>query len=103
MTNKLVTALALHLLFGAAWAQPGPGAVEKRELIYCADLMTHEEREAYRAKMQAARTFDEKAQIRATHQADMQARAASRGVAGQCEPNQGQGAGPGQGQRGPRR
>ncbi|MDP1654244.1 MAG: hypothetical protein Q8L56_16140 [Rhodocyclaceae bacterium] len=70
---------------GAVLAQqPGP-PVEKRELIYCADRMTHEEREAYRAKMRAARTLEERAVLRAAHRAEMQARAASQ-KDGTCEP-----------------
>ena len=36
-----------------ALAQPTSPPPEPRELIYCADRMTHEEREAYRAKMRA--------------------------------------------------
>lgn len=112
MKKKLITTLVLSMLAGAAWAQSGPNVPVKRELIYCADLMTHEEREAYRARMQAARTLDEKAQIRADHQIAMQARAVSQGRAGECEPQgqgpglrqgSGQGAGSGQGQGGPRR
>ncbi len=70
---------------GAVLAQqPGPPA-EKRELIYCADRMTHEEREAYRAKMRAARTLEERAELRAAHRAEMQARAASQKDEA-CEP-----------------
>jgi len=111
MRMKLLTLMLLFSVASAVTAQQAGTPIEKRELIYCADLMTHEEREAYRAKMQAARSLDEKTRIRADHQADMQARAASLGVAGQCEPRQGQGPGqgrgPGQGtgagQGGPRR
>ncbi len=109
MKSKLLAmAILSSLAFPVLAQQPG-APVEKRELIYCADLMTHEEREAYRAKMQAARTLEEKTQIRADHQTAMQARAVSQGVAGQCEPRQGQGPGagqgygPGQGQGGGRR
>lgn len=63
--------MVLSSLVGAVMAQQPDAPVEKRELIYCADQMTHEEREANRAKMQAARTRDEKSKIRANHQADM--------------------------------
>jgi hypothetical protein len=76
----------LTLLPGAALAQAPQPLPEKRELIYCADRMTHEEREAYRARMRAARTIEGKDKIRAAHQAEMQARAASQGGAGLCEP-----------------
>lgn len=64
-------------------------AAEPRELIYCADLMTHDEREAYRARMRAARTPQDKAALRQTHRQDMQARARERGAdTSQCEPLQ---------------
>ncbi|MCO6413178.1 MAG: hypothetical protein J5I92_10575, partial [Thiogranum sp.] len=49
-------------------------AVQPRELIYCADLMTPAEREAYRAGMRAARSPEERAALREAHRADMQAR-----------------------------
>jgi len=62
-------------------------AAEQRELIYCADKMTHEEREAYRARMRAARTPEEKAALRQAHQQEMRARARqSGGDAEQCLP-----------------
>lgn len=80
--SLLVPFLALSAL---AIAQPASPPAEPRELIYCADRMTHEEREAYRAKMRAARTLDEKQAIRAAHRAEMQGRAAGQtGVT--CEP-----------------
>jgi hypothetical protein len=66
-------------------AQPSSPQPEPRELIYCADRMTHEEREAFLAKRRAARTLDEKQAIRAAHRAEMQGRVA--GQAGiTCEP-----------------
>ncbi|MCX8085890.1 MAG: hypothetical protein N3C63_03200 [Rhodocyclaceae bacterium] len=84
--------LLILLCSGAVWAQ-GTDAVEKRELIYCADLMTHEEREAYRAKMRAARGPDEKARLRAEHRAEMEKRAQAHGTS--CEHRRGEGQGPG--------
>lgn len=86
--RSVATLLFLAMLAGAAvpaLAQGpyGPGA---RALIYCADLMTHEEREAYRTKIRTARTEQEKAALRDTHQRDMQARAVARGNAALCEP-----------------
>ena len=70
----------------SAGEQP-QGVAEQRELIYCADKMTHEEREAYRASMRAARTPAEKAALRQAHQQEMQARARqSGGDAEQCIP-----------------
>jgi len=72
---------------GAALAQSpaAPAATDRPELIYCADRMTPEEREAYRARMRAAATAQQKAALRAAHQAEMQARAAAQGAAW-CEP-----------------
>lgn len=86
-----VLAIALCVVAVPAHAQSDgeqpQGASEKRELIYCADLMTHEEREAYRAKMRAARTHEEKMTLRRAHQQEMQARARQRGSdAEQCIP-----------------
>ena len=62
-----------------ATAQQATPQVEKRELIYCADRMSHEERKAYRDKMRTARTVEEKQSLRAAHQKEMQARAAAQG------------------------
>ena len=74
-----------------AWAadkeQVSSPASQQRELIYCADLMTHEEREAYRERMRAARTQQEKAAVRQAHQDEMRARARERGMDPiECEP-----------------
>lgn len=77
--------LLIPLLMSTAWAQPPAPAAEKRELIFCADRMSHEEREAYRAKMRAARSHEEKQAIRAAHRAQMQSRAAGQQGAN-CDP-----------------
>ena len=78
----LVPFFALSTL---AFAQPAP-PVEPRELIYCADRMTPEERAAYRAQMRAARTLEERQAIRAAHRAEMQARARQQPADIYCEP-----------------
>lgn len=92
--NKLTSALcglAITALCALpAWAQeagePPAAANAPRELIYCAEQMTPAEREAYRARMRAARTPQEKAVVRQTHRDEMQARARARGMdALQCE------------------
>ena len=60
---------------------------QQRELIYCADLMTHEEREAYRERMRTARSSQEQAALRQAHQEEMRARARERGIDPiECEP-----------------
>lgn len=90
MKNVLWLAVAGLLAMSAAQAQEPPGGdgVQARELIYCADLMSHEEREAYRASMRAARTPEEKAALRDAHRQKMQQRASQRGSEVQCEPLQ---------------
>ncbi|MCK7497464.1 MAG: hypothetical protein MZW92_46755 [Comamonadaceae bacterium] len=67
---------------------PPQGATQQRELIYCAELMTHEEREAYRASMRAAPTWEAKAALRDAHRRDMMLRAQQRGPDFQCQPLQ---------------
>jgi len=88
--HKSIQGVALvlaGLMTAAASAQPASAPVPtlQRELIYCADRMTPEEREAYRVKMRAARSVEEKDKVRAAHQAEMQARADRQGDAGKCE------------------
>jgi hypothetical protein len=62
-------------------------AAQPRQLIYCADLMTPAEREAYRASMRAARSPEQRAALREAHRQDMRARARERGMdALECEP-----------------
>jgi hypothetical protein len=93
--NKL-TAVVCGLAMAALWALPAwaqgtdqapATAAEPRELIYCADLMTPAEREAYRARMRATRSPQERGALRQAHRDDMQARARVRGLdVMQCEP-----------------
>lgn len=74
-------------VFAAEKEQISTAAKPQRELIYCAGYMTHEEREAYRAQMQAAHTSEEKAAVRQAHQKEMRARLNKRGVDPiECEP-----------------
>jgi hypothetical protein len=91
-----LTAVVCGLAMAALWALPALAqdadqapatAAEPRELIYCADLMTPAEREAYRARMRTAHNPQERAALRQAHRDDMQARARARGLdAIQCEP-----------------
>lgn len=92
MRQQCMAGLCILLCATAALAQE-QDAAEKRELIYCADLMTHEERESYRSRMRAARGPDEKARLRAEHRVEMEKRARERGVS--CEHRRGDGQGPG--------
>ncbi|KAF0165942.1 MAG: hypothetical protein FD157_1118 [Rhodocyclaceae bacterium] len=94
--------LALTATAAQAVAQPAtaPASPVRRELIYCADQMSHEEREAYRAKMQATRSAAEKEVLRNAHRRDMQERARAAGREGQCQPLGPRGRGQGGGQGG---
>lgn len=93
---RKLTAVVCSLVMAALWALPALAqdadqapatAAEPRELIYCADLMTPAEREAYRARMRATRSPPERAALRQAHRDDMRARARARGLdAMQCEP-----------------
>ena len=66
--------------WGADKSQDSSPANQQRELIYCADYMTHEEREAYRAQKRAARTPEERDAVRQAHQNEMNARLRERGI-----------------------
>ncbi|EHQ52463.1 hypothetical protein ECTPHS_07217 [Ectothiorhodospira sp. PHS-1] len=69
-------AVALGLLPALGAAQ----AMEEEKTIYGSQLMTQEERDEYRARMRAATTPEEKAQIREEHHARMKARGEEMGV-----------------------
>lgn len=74
-------------LWAADKEQGSSPANPQRELIYCADYMTHEEREAYRAEMRAARTPEEKTAVRQAHKEEVRARLREQGIdAVECEP-----------------
>ena len=93
--NKLYNALFV-MIFAILFSVSACGAGnepdlsstnQQRELIYCADYMTHEEREAYRTSMREARTQQEKTAARQEHQETMQARVRERGIDPvECEP-----------------
>lgn len=80
-----------------------PSARARHGDIYGYEMMSSEEREAYRARMRAARSAEERERIRAEHRARMQARARERGVS---PPEESRSGGPGlrggAGPRGPR-
>ena len=90
---KLLLAILITLsgIAGARAADTETGDTARseisRKLIYCADLMSHEERNAYRAEMRAAGSAQEREQLRAKHREKMQARISERGLASDvCEP-----------------
>ena len=65
---------------GAGAGPPDAATSPKRELIYGAEIMTHEEREQYRARMRGAKAPEEEARIRGEHRQAMQKRARERGA-----------------------
>jgi type II secretory pathway pseudopilin PulG len=76
--------------------------VREQERVYGSQLMTQEERNAYRQRMRVAKTMEEREQVRAEHHAAMQVRAKERGVTLPEEPppmgsGKGRGMGPGGG------
>ena len=87
MFGIILAALCSLPVSAADKGQDSSANNQQRELIYCADLMTHAEREAYRASMRAARTPEEKAAVRQSHHNEMQARARERGLDPmECDP-----------------
>jgi len=96
--------MALLLFAGAARAQDQtrtPDQTRAQDQIYDSHLMTPQERANYRARMQSAKTAQEREQIRAEHHEPMQARAKERGVTLLDQPpaRGGGGMGPGGGGR----
>lgn len=72
---------------------PPPGTT-----VYGSQLMTPQERQAFRMQMRMAKTQEERMQIRASHHAAMQARAKERGLTlPDMPPPGGAGMGPGMG------
>ncbi len=75
---------------------------KQEEVVYGRQMMTREEIAEYRAKMRAAKTAEEREQIRKEHHEKMKARAKERGVTLPDEPPmRGPGMGPGGGGMGP--
>jgi hypothetical protein len=99
------TALCLPTVFAMA-ADPELSQVkaqtQKQEQIYVSQLMTQQERTEYHAKMSAAKTAEEREQIRKEHHEQMKERAKARGVILPDKPVVGGGGiGPGGGGMGP--
>jgi hypothetical protein len=99
-----VSALAIVLSLTAGFASsadPTPAGGEaktpKQEPIFGNQMMTQQERADYQAKMHAAKTAEEREQIRKEHHASMAERAKARGVTLPAEPPVRGGMGPGGG------
>ena len=72
--------------------------IQTQEQIYGSQMMTPQEREAYRLKMRAAKTVEEREQIRKEHHERMKTLAKERGITLPDEPPaRGGGMGPGSG------
>ena len=103
--SALVSALSLSA--GYALAADPQAAKEKAQVqtqqqVYGSQLMTQDEQVAYRAKMRATKTTEEREQLRTQHHEQMQERAKARGVTLPAEPPaRGGGMGPGGGGMGP--
>jgi hypothetical protein len=83
IVSALAAALSLSAGFALA-ADPEPAKekaqTQKEEQIYGSQLMTPQERAEHRAKMRAAKTAEEREQIRKEHHKLMQERAKARGM-----------------------
>ncbi len=110
-TRKTILASALLGLFalppGLTWATDQQQErqeiqAHEQEQIYGSQMMTEEERAAYRSQMRAATTQEERDRIRMEHHERMKERAKQLGVRLPEEPPvQGGGMGPGGGGMGP--
>lgn len=76
--SSLLLAAALLAIGGPAAA--AERAAPQRERIYGSDLMTHAERERYRARLRHAKTDEAANKVRGDHNRAMQQRARKRGV-----------------------
>jgi hypothetical protein len=93
--STLVSAL---LLAAGAGLAATPETVQTQEQVYGSQLMTQPERMEYRNKMRAAKTYQEREQIRNEHHEQMKVRAKAHGVTLPDEPpTRGGGMGPGGG------
>lgn len=87
VSRQILIAAGAAVLLGAATlpatAQQPPAAPPKQaqpERPYASQLMTQEERDAFRKQMQEAKTPEERAKIRDEHRATAQARAKEKGI-----------------------
>jgi hypothetical protein len=96
--RMLIGAAVVMLLSGAVVAQPGglPPIADDAP-VYGSQIMTQQERIEHRNKMRAAKTLEEREQVRADHHRQMVERAKERGVTLPDEPPARGGMGPGGG------
>lgn len=97
-----ITALVLPVYAVDAQQANEQTKTQAKEQVYGSQLMTQEERSAYRMKMRSAKNQDEREQIRLEHHKQMQERAKEKGVTlPEDPPARGGGMGPGGGGMGP--
>lgn len=76
------------------------GATHNEEMIYGSQMMTEQERNEYRARMQAAKSNEEREQLRLEHHERMKVRAKERGLSmPDSPPRKGSGMGGGKGKK----
>ncbi|MDD5296431.1 MAG: hypothetical protein PHU46_05910 [Rhodocyclaceae bacterium] len=93
LSLALASLAALPAVAADGTPPPAPAAT-----VYGSQLMTPQERRAYRMKMRTAKTPEERARIRAEHHSAMQARAREKGLSlPDMPPAGGAGMGPGGG------
>lgn len=98
MVSALAGMLSLPAAVLAAEPVPLQEKAQVQQQVYGSQLMTPQERSEYRAKMRAAKTLEEREQIRKDHHEAMKERAKARGVTLPDEPPaRGGGMGPGGG------
>lgn len=104
LLSALVSALLLTSGLAMAMEQVQADA---QDHVYGSEIMTQQERNEFRTKMQSAKTAQEREKIRSEHHEDMKERAKERGVKLPDEPpvrgggmGAGQGVGAGQGMGG---
>jgi len=77
----------LTITCGFSWAEDGKSMQQQtQEQIYGSQLMTEQERIEHRSRMRAAKTVEEREQIRKEHHERMKERAKQRGVTLPDEP-----------------
>lgn len=85
--RPIALALLTAALCGGALAQGGGmPPVSDSDPIYGSQMMTQEERLAHHQKMRAAKTLEEREQVRAEHHEQMVKRAKERGIVLPAEP-----------------
>ena len=80
MISMLAGSLLLAFNPGFAADSSAQSKTQTQEQVYGSQLMTPQERSAYQSKMHAAKTNEEREQIRAQHHQEMQVRAKQQGV-----------------------